>query len=57
MAKLTAWVVTIMGVLLLLPLLGVNALGTVGSKGVLDWLIVVGVLTIGIGKLVRNYKK
>ncbi|MBU3906977.1 MAG: hypothetical protein KKA64_01870 [Nanoarchaeota archaeon] len=57
MAKLTAWLVTIIGVLLLLPLLGVLQLGTIGSGGTLDWLVAAGVLVIGIGKLMRNYKK
>lgn len=50
MAKLTAWVVTILGVLLVLPLIGID-LGGVTS----DWLIAIGVLVIGIGKLIRNY--
>lgn len=50
MAKLTAWVVTIIGVLLLLPLIGVDIGATLNS-----WLIVIGVLVIGISKLVRNY--
>jgi len=50
MAKLTAWVVTILGVLLVLPLIGVE-IGT----AVTNWLIAIGVLVIGIGKLVRNY--
>ncbi|MDP3027716.1 MAG: hypothetical protein Q8N63_08480 [Nanoarchaeota archaeon] len=54
MAKLTAWLVTLLGVLLLLPLIGVTQLGTVTS-GILGWLIAIGVLVIGIGKLVRNY--
>lgn len=52
MAKLTAWVVTILGVLLLLPLIGVAVLSAYS-----DWLIAIGVLVIGIGKLVRNYSK
>jgi len=50
MAKLTAWVVTILGVLLVLPLIGID-LGSATS----DWLIAIGVLVIGIGKLIRNY--
>jgi len=57
MAKLTAWVVTILGVLLVLPLISVTQLGTIGSGGILDWLIAIGVLVVGIGKLVRNYSK
>ena len=56
MAKLTAWLVTLIGVLLLLPLLGVEQLGTV-TEGTLAWIIAIAVLIVGIGKLVRNYKK
>ena len=52
MAKLTAWIVTIIGVLLVLPLIGVTALQPLN-----DWLIALGVLVIGISKLVRNYSK
>lgn len=52
MAKLTAWLVTIIGVLLLLPLIGVSQLAAYN-----DWLIAIGVLVIGIGKLMRNYSK
>ena len=51
MAKLTAWLVTIIGIILILPLIGVSAL-----DGIQDWLIALAVLVIGIGKLVRNYK-
>lgn len=52
MAKLTAWLVTLIGVLLVLPLLGVNQLATLNS-----WVIPISVLVIGIGKLMRNYGK
>ena len=52
MAKLTAWLVTLIGVLLVLPLLGVTVLATLS-----DWLVPLAVLVIGIGKLVRNYGK
>jgi hypothetical protein len=51
MAKLTAWLVTLIGVLWLLPLLGMST-GTWGT-----WLIGLSFLVIGIGKLVRNYSK
>src|SRR3989338_10415530 len=50
MAKITAWVVTIIGVLLLLPLMGLDIGELLNS-----WLIVIGVLVIGISKLIRNY--
>lgn len=49
MAKLTAWLFTLWGVLLVLPLLGVEALMT-------TWAIPLIVLVIGLGKLSRNYK-
>ncbi len=51
MAKLTAWLVTLIGVLLVLPLIGVTAL-----EGISNWLVPVAVLVIGLGKLARNYK-
>lgn len=52
MAKLTAWLVTIIGILLCLPLIGVAAL-----DGIAKYVVPIAVLVIGIGKLVRNYKK
>ena len=54
MAKLTAWLVTIVGVLLLLPLLNITSIGT-ATSGILGWLIALAILIVGIGKLVRNY--
>ena len=52
MAKLTAWLVTIIGIFLILPLIGINQIAEYN-----DWLIAIGVLVIGIGKLLRNYSK
>ena len=52
MAKLTAWLVTIIGILLILPVIGINVLASYN-----DALIAIGVLVVGIGKLVRNYSK
>ena len=51
MAKLTAWVVTIIGLLLLLNV--VDILPAITAYN--GWLIAIGVLVIGIGKLARNY--
>ncbi len=51
MAKLTAWLVTLVGVLLVLPLIGVSALDQLSA-----WVIPLAVLVIGIGKLMRNYQ-
>lgn len=51
MAKLTAIVVTLIGIIL-----AINASGLY-TIPYTDWLIAIGVLVIGIGKLIRNYKK
>lgn len=50
MAKLTAWLVTIIGALMILERLGLGQL-----KGFNEWIIPIAVLVIGIGKLSRNY--
>ncbi|HUS50607.1 MAG TPA: hypothetical protein VMZ91_10610 [Candidatus Paceibacterota bacterium] len=52
MAKLTAWLVIAIALLLLLPLFGLTFLGDYSG-----WLIAIAVLAIGVGKLIRNYKK
>jgi len=51
MAKLTAWLVTLLGVLLVLVALNVFAL----TDTWIEWVVALAVLTMGIGKLVRNY--
>lgn len=53
MAKLTAWVVTLIGIFLLLPLVGIVPVESL-LGGLLHWLIAIAVLVVGIGKL-RNY--
>jgi len=52
MAKLTAWLVTLIGVLLILTPLGVKLPAEINT-----WIIPLAVLVAGIGKLVRNYSK
>ena len=53
MAKLTAWLVTLVGVLLVLQLLiDLSAYATA-----INWVVSLAVLVIGVGKLMRNYKK
>jgi len=52
MAKLTAWLITVIGVLLILPLLGLDIGVTLSA-----WLIALAWLIIGISKLMRNYSK
>lgn len=56
MAKITAWLVTIIGILLVLPLIGID-LNTSIAANISQWLIALAVLVIGITKLIRNYKK
>jgi hypothetical protein len=53
MAKLTAWVVTVIGLLLLLQ--QAKILDSVTQYN--GWLIALGVLVIGVGKLMRNYNQ
>ena len=53
MAKLTAWLVTIIGALLVLEQAGVLTALTQYN----GWIISLAVLVIGIGKLMRNYQK
>jgi len=52
MAKLTAWLVTLVGVLLILPLIGLDIGADLSA-----WLIALAWLVVGVGKLMRNYGK
>ena len=52
MAKLSAWLVTLIGVLWLLPLIGLD-LGADTS----NWLVGLAFLVMGVSKLMRNYGK
>lgn len=53
MAKLTAWLVTIIGLWLILAELGLLD-SVLKYQG---WIIALAVTAIGIGKLLRNYKR
>lgn len=53
MAKLSAWLVTLIGVLLVLSAPGL-ALFSLSDSWVM-WVIALAVLVMGIGKLMRNY--
>jgi len=50
MAKLTAWLVTLVGIILLINVSGLYVIPYT------DWLIALAVTAIGVGKLLRNYK-
>jgi len=51
MAKITAWLVTIVGILLLFVALGTIRL----TDPLFLWVLALSVLIIGITKLIRNY--
>ena len=54
MAKLTAWLITLLGVILVLGLLG---LGFDWTNMYVQWLIAVIVLVVGICKLVKKLRQ
>lgn len=51
MAKMTAWLVTLLGVLLVLALL----VPATFSGDWFNWVVALAVLAVGVGKVVRNY--
>ncbi|MCR4284642.1 MAG: hypothetical protein NUV97_01195 [archaeon] len=51
--KTTAYLVTLIGILLILPMLGVTALGSV-SSGIAGWVISLAILIMGITLLTGN---
>ena len=51
MAKLTAWLTTLVGVVLVLVAAGVYSI----NDAMIQWAVAVAVLVIGLGKLMRNY--
>lgn len=57
MAKITAWLVTLIGVLLVLDVLDVIDVITLTSTNIWAWILALAFLVIGIAKLIRNYKK
>ena len=55
-SKVYAILTTLVGILLLLPLLGVEALGNV-SEGILAWIIAIAIIVIGVVGLAKSFKK
>ena len=53
MEKWINWLILIIGVLLILPLIGVDQLGTV-LDGIASWIIAIAILIIGIMGLVKG---
>lgn len=55
-SKWYAWLVLLLGVLLILPKVGVTQLGDL-TVGVISWLIPAIIIVIGIVGLVKTYGK
>ena len=56
MKNLNAWLVILVGIVLILPLVGVTQLGSVTS-GILAWVLAIVVLVIGVTQLMKKGKK
>ena len=54
-SKWYAILTTLVGILLILPLLGVTALGTV-SEGIIAWVIAIAIIVIGIVGITKSFK-
>lgn len=54
MAKITAWLVTLVGVLLVLAAPGIAVISLTDAW--VAWVVALAVLVVGITKLMRNYK-
>jgi hypothetical protein len=55
MAKITAWLVTLLGLLLVLAAPGVALISL--SDTWVAWVVALAVLAVGIAKLTRNYMR
>ena len=53
MAKLSAWMFTIIGVFMTLQVAGVSAFSSPWAM----WVVALAFLVVGISKLVRNYSR
>jgi len=54
-SKWYAVLTTLVGVLLLLPLLGVTALGNV-NEGIIAWIIAIAIIVIGVVGITKSFK-
>ena len=57
MNKIWSIVVTLIGIMLILPLLGVSNLGSITENGVAGWVTALGVLILGLESIYRNFLK
>jgi len=53
-SKTVAGLVLLIGILLLLPLIGVSALGSVAENGVTGWAVSIIIIILGIMGLSKN---
>jgi len=53
MKNLRGWIIIILGILLILPLVGINQLGT-AIEGIIGWTLAIGVLILGIQTLIKK---
>ena len=53
MKQLEAWLVTVMGILLVLSMIGVSELGSI-SSGITGWVVALAVLIIGVMRLMKK---
>ncbi len=53
MKDFNAWLIILVGIILILPLIGVTQLGTV-TDGILAWVLAIVVLVIGIMQLIKR---
>ena len=54
-SKIYAILTTLVGVLLLLPLLGITTLGNI-NEGILAWTIAIAIIIIGIVGITKSFK-
>lgn len=54
-SKWYAILTTLIGILLLLPLLGVTSLGNV-SEGIIAWVVAIAIIVLGIIGIVKSFK-
>ena len=55
-SKWYAWLVLILGILLILPRLGIAQLGDL-TTGVISWIIPIIIIVIGVIGLIKTYSK
>lgn len=55
MKTITAWFVLLLGGIMILPLIGINQLGT-ATTGILGWTVDLILLFLGVYHLSINYK-